>query len=157
MSQLLVVSCVWLHGLATVVFIGHYLLLALIYLPALQDGPQDARGTILSSISKRSRRWLYISLLVFAVTGFYLMIADPSYLGIGKFSNPWSIAMLVKHIVILVMMGMGFWYNAILRIGPQASSNSGAAQAVTSFRRYANAMAASGAAVLLLTALAQAQ
>jgi uncharacterized membrane protein len=157
MSQFLVAISVWLHAVATVIFIGHFLLLALIYLPAVQDGPQDVRGTILSAISKRSRPWLYASLLVFAVTGLYLMLADPNYLGIGNFRNPWSIAMLLKHVVILVMIGIGFWFNALLRVGPLASSTTGAGQAIARFRAYVNSMAISGVAVLLLTALAQSQ
>ncbi len=65
--------------------------------------------------------------------------------------------MLVKHVLILGMIAMGFWFNAIMRVGPMMISNSGAAQAVVCFRRYANLMAMSGVLVLLLTALAQVQ
>ncbi len=157
MPQILVAVSIWLHNLATVIFIGHFVLLSLVYLPALQDGGQSACGTIISAISKRSRSWLYASLLVFAGTGVLLMLVDPSYMGIGQFNNPWSILMLVKHFIIFGMIGLGFWYNAILRVGPQASSKAGAAQAIARFRRYVQWMAASGAAVLLFTALAQGQ
>ena len=38
MSQMLFSLFTWLHALATVVFIGHFLLLSLIYLPALLLG-----------------------------------------------------------------------------------------------------------------------
>ncbi len=157
MPQLLIGLSVWLHSLATVIFIGYYVLLAVIYLPALQEGAQNACGAALSAISKRSRPWLYGSLLVFALTGLYLMLVDPSYLGIGNFRNPWSILMVVKHILILGMIAIGFWFNAVWRVGPLASSNTGAAQAIARFRLYGNAMAVSGVAVLLLTAFAQAQ
>lgn len=37
MSQTLLALSFWLHALATVVFIGHYLLLSLIYLPVLSS------------------------------------------------------------------------------------------------------------------------
>jgi hypothetical protein len=53
------------------------------------------------------------------------------------------------------MIGMGFWFNAILRVGPLMSSNTGAAQAISRFRWYANAMAVCGVLVLFFTALAQ--
>jgi uncharacterized membrane protein len=137
--------------MGTVVLIGHYLLLSLVYLPVLAK----YNGTILSEISRRSRRWIYISLLIFIVTGIYLMFADPNYLGFGDFGNLWGILMLVKHLLILGMIAMGFWFNTILRIGPMMSSNTGAAQAIARFRWYSNAMATSGVVVLLLTALAQ--
>ncbi|HEU0295280.1 MAG TPA: hypothetical protein VFR47_21245 [Anaerolineales bacterium] len=152
MSQVFISLSVWLHALVTVVFIGHYLLLSVIYLPVLA---MAKNGTVLSEISKRSRPWMYVSLLIFLVTGTYLMIADPNYLGIGNFSNFWAVMMLVKHILIIAMIAMGFWFNAILRVGPLMSSNTGAEQAISRFRWYSNAMAVCGVLVLLLTALAQ--
>jgi putative copper export protein len=100
---------------------------------------------------------MYTSLLIFFVTGIYLMFADLNYLGVGNFHNPWSVLMLVKHILILGMIGMGFWFNAILRVGPLMSSNTGAEQALIRFRQYSNLMAITGILVLLLTAIAQVQ
>jgi uncharacterized membrane protein len=158
MSHLLVSISSWLHALATVIFIGHYLLLSLIYLPVLSKMDLSAGiGTALSAISKRSRSWMYASLAVFIITGIYLMIVNPSYLGVGNFSNPWAVLMLVKHLIIVVMIGMGFWFNAIQRVGPLMSSNTGALQALGRFRWYSNAMAICGVLVLFLTALAQVQ
>ncbi|HEX9388415.1 MAG TPA: hypothetical protein VF918_18970 [Anaerolineales bacterium] len=151
MSQILIALSVWLHALGTVVLIGHYLLLSGIYLPVLTR----YNGAILSEISKRSRPWMYGSLLIFIVTGILLMFADPNYLGVGNFSNVWGVLMLIKHLLVIGMIGLGFWFNAILRVGPLMSSNTGAAQAIARFRNYVNAMAVCGVLVLLLTALAQ--
>lgn len=149
MSQFLISISVWLHAVATVVFIGHFVLLAGIYLPALSKN-----GPALSEISKRSRPWMYASLLVLAVTGTYLMLIDSGYLGFMDFGNFWGIVMMLKHILVFAMIGMGFWYNAILRVGPMMSSNNPEG-AIIRFRKYVNAMAVCGVLVLLLTALAQ--
>lgn len=149
MSQLLISLSTWLHAIATVIFIGHFVLLAGIYIPALTKN-----GFALSEISKRSRPWMYTSLIIFMVTGIYLMLVDPNYMGIGNFNNFWAVMMLVKHILIVAMIGFGFWYNAILRVGPLMSSNN-PEQAIARFRKYANAMAICGVLILLLTALAQ--
>jgi uncharacterized membrane protein len=157
MTQALTILSLWLHSLAMTVFIGHYLLLALIYLPALRSNPLEVAGPILSAFSKQSRRWMYASLVVFMITGIYLMFLDPSYMGVGKFGNIWSMMMLVKHTVILVMIGAGFWFNAIWRVGPMMSSRSGAEQAFGRFKSYVNIMAISSVLVLLLTAVAQFQ
>ena len=108
-------------------------------------------------MSHRSRRWLYGSILVFAATGIHLTLVDPNYLGIGNFSNPWALLMLIKHIVIVVMIALGFWYNALQRVGPALRSNSGAAQGVAKFRQYSIAMSICGVLVLALTALSQVQ
>ena len=152
MTPILIALSNWLHTLATVIFIGHYVLLALIYLPVLSKAEN---GTALSEISKRSRSWMYASLLVFIITGTYLMIADTNYLGFADFGNFWGIVMLAKHVLIIGMIAMGFWFNVILRVGPLMSSNTGAAQAISRFRWYVIVMAICGILVLLLTALAQ--
>ena len=55
MSQSLAALSYWLHALATVVFIGHYVLLSLVYIPALANGGGEA----LSKVSKRSRPWMF--------------------------------------------------------------------------------------------------
>jgi uncharacterized membrane protein len=149
MSHLLISLSTWLHALGTVVFIGHYVLLAGIYLPAL-----STNGPALSEISKRSRSWIYASLIVFMVTGTHLMLIDSGYLGFMNFGNFWGIVMLVKHILVIAMIALGFWYNALLRVGPMMSSNN-PEQAIARFRAYVNVMAICGALVLLLTALAQ--
>ena len=156
MSQFFAVLSIWLHSLATLVLIGNYLLLSLLYLPVLmKDSSGTQNGIILSEISKRSRVWLYAALLIFTITGVYLTLVDPNYLGLGNFGNAWSILMLIKHLLVLAMIAMGFWFNAILRVGPLMSSNSGAALAFARFRTYSNLMALSGVLVLLLTAIAQ--
>ena len=155
MSPLLLATSTTLHALAMIVFIGHYLLLSLIYLPALST--MDNAGKALGEISRRSRPWMYGAIFVFAVTGVHLMLVNPNYRGIGNFSNPWAMLMLIKHLIIVVMIGLGFWFNAIQRVGPAMRSNSGAALGVVKFRQYSNSMAICGVLVLALTALSQAQ
>lgn len=155
MSEILIALSTWLHALATVVFIGHFVLLALIYLPAVKDKPDIPVGAILGEFSKRSRLWMYVALLIFMITGIHLMFVDPNYLGVGDFGNLWSILMLVKHVLILGMIAAGFWFNAILRVGPMLSSKTGSSQAMDRFRLYNNGMAITGVLVLLLTAVSQ--
>jgi uncharacterized membrane protein len=154
MTQLLVATANALHALASVVFVGYYLLLSLLYLPALAK-PENGGGAALGEVSKRSRPWLYASLVVFALTGVYLTLADANYAGIGNFNTPWAALMLVKHILILAMIVIGFWYNFIQRVGPALRSYPNDAQKMAHFRRYCNAMTVCGILVLILTAFAQ--
>ncbi len=156
MMQILLAVSAWLHSLATVVFIGYFVLLSLIYLPALTRSGLDA-GPALSEISSRSRPWMYASLIVFAITGVHLTASDSNYLGIGNFSNAWGLLMLFKHLVILAMVAMGFWFNAIMRLGPALSSRTSPEAALARYRGYSNAMAVAGVLVLLITAAAQLQ
>jgi uncharacterized membrane protein len=157
MNQIILALCLGLHALATIVLIGHYLLLSLIYLPVFEKNqPEPVSRMILSEISKRSRVWMYTALGIFMLTGVYLTLANPNYLGVGNFGNPWAILMLVKHILIVGMLGAGFYYNGLMRVGPQLLSNSAPAQAFARFRQYSMLMAITGLLVLLLTAISQA-
>jgi uncharacterized membrane protein len=154
MTSFLIAIANSLHALATVIFVGYYLLLSLLYLPALAK-PEMGGGAALGEVSKRSRSWLYASLVIFAFTGVYLTLADPNYPGFGNFSNPWAVLMLVKHILILAMVAIGFWFNAIQRVGPALRSYPSDAERMARFRRYSNLMAVCGVLALLLTAFAQ--
>ncbi len=55
------------------------------------------------------------------------------------------------------MIALGFWFNALQRVGPALRANNNVGQAVEKFRQYVNTMAGCGVGVLLLTALSQAQ
>jgi uncharacterized membrane protein len=158
MSQLLLTLSYWLHSLATVVLIGDFVILALVYLPVFannQDIPTS--GQILSEASRQSRRWLYTALVIFIITGIYLMLENPNYLGLGKFGNTWSVFMLLKHILVVGMILVGMVYNAILRIGQQAKTGRDMPRVVKQFKQYAYLMAGLGVLILLLTAISQAQ
>ena len=85
------------------------------------------------------------------------MLIDPGYLGFMNFGNFWGILMVIKHILVLGMIASGFWFNAILRVGPMMGSNNRAELGMRRFRLYSNLMAISGVLVLLLTTLAQAE
>jgi hypothetical protein len=65
--------------------------------------------------------------------------------------------MLLKHVLVLAMLGMGFWFNAVKRVGPMLRSNSGSGEAIRRYRNYTFSMAVCGALILLFTALAQAE
>jgi uncharacterized membrane protein len=158
MSQFLIPLSYWLHSLATAILIGYFLILSLVCVPVFKNNQANPlSGTILSEISKHSRGWLYASLLIFIFTGIYLMLSDPNYLGLGNFGNPWSIIMLVKHILIVGMLGIGFWFNGIKRVGADLRINPDPGQALSSFSLYSKLMAVVGVLVLLLTAVSQGQ
>ncbi len=138
-----------LHTLATILLIGHYLLLALVYMPALKrsvDG--KALSAVLTSIAGGARLYLLASLLVFVVTGIYLMLVNESYHGVGRFDNAWSVLMLTKHLLIFVMVGLGLRLNNSLDAGGKLPDR---------FNSLLNAVSTSGVLVLLLTAFSQAQ
>ncbi len=148
MSQLLIVLSTWLHALATVILIGHYLLLGLFYLPSFQQSLDETdMKRAVDGIEARMGLWIHLSLVVFLITGIHLLLINTSYQGVGNFSNAWSLVMLVKHVVVFVFFVLGFYLDH----GGRRKKLAEAKQ----LQPFLRAMAACGALILLLTAVAQ--
>ncbi len=143
----------WLHTLATVIMIGHYVLLSLVYLPAFESQIQGvALGKLFEAISARMRPFFGGSLLIFIVTGVYLMFVNENYLGFGDFGNLWGILIVVKHVLAIAFIAFGIYSERafVERLGEAKP------EALNRLRLALGTMAALGVAVLLLTAIAQA-
>ena len=56
--------------------------------------------------------------------------------------------MLVKHLVVVAMIVIGFWFNAIKRVGQDLRSYPNDPQRMARFRRYINVMTICGVLVL---------
>jgi len=102
----------FLHLIATVAWLGGLLLLSLIIMPNARALLARTEGTaaLLSLLDKLRKRFQVIanlSLLVLLTTGLYQMSASPYYSGLLQIDNDWSRAMLIKHIAVIGMIGVG--------------------------------------------------
>lgn len=108
------------HLLATVVWIGGLLIMTFLLLPevrAMLEKQQDSERRLLFSLLDRLRKRFYpianLSLGVLLVTGLYQMAQSPFYEGVMQFNNDWSRAILIKHIAVIGMVGVG----AVMQFG----------------------------------------
>ena len=154
MSQIWIALSTWLHALATIVFIGYYIFLCLIYLPMFERQMQpNALRDLLEKISTRLRPFFGGSLLIFLVTGTYLMLINKNYLGLGHFfGNLWSSLIVIKHGLFLVFLVLAV-YSERTYLGKISDKNP---KALTQFRRSLNITMILGMIILLLTSIAQA-
>ncbi len=104
----------WIHLLATVIWLGGMVSVALFILPYVQNKlPLEDREPILSKLQGTLNSIGWFCLFLLAGTGMFQMSANPSYLGFLAIDNNWAIAILLKHIVIVVMViAMGYlaWF-----------------------------------------------
>lgn len=148
-TTLLTTAALWFHTMATITLIGYYLLMTLVYLPVFNRRfSGKALIDLLVEINGAVRQRLYAALGMFAITGVYLTATNESYKGFGNFSNPWLMLMLVKHILILVMIGLVILFDNSARAG-----NERLPQRLNLLSR---ALSVCGIVVILLTAFAQA-
>jgi uncharacterized membrane protein len=97
----------WLHMLATVIWIGSLAALALVVLPAAARSlGNDPYINLLAALQHRLDPIAWFCLLLLAGTGLFQMSASPSYQGFLAFENIWSVAILIKHLVFLFMIGV---------------------------------------------------
>ena len=95
----------WLHMLATVTWVGSLAAMSFLILPAMQRA-LDAETQLLfiEAIQKRLEpiAWFSISLLV--LTGLFQMSVNPHYNGFLSISTQWSLAILAKHVLGIIMV-----------------------------------------------------
>ena len=148
----------WLHALGLIIAVGYYGVLGLVLVPALE---KSVHGTdlaeALSGIERRALPLVIVSILLFTISGTYLLFTDPSYTGLGHvLDNSWSALMLLKHgiIVLLVCAGVSVdWFSRDLVFAPDEMALH---KVVRRVRLSAEVAAVLGALAVLLTALAQA-
>ena len=102
----------WLHMLSTVVWIGSLAALVLLVVPAAQRSlDASAYGALLEALQRRldSLGWFCLALLV--GTGMFQMSASSSYNGLLAINNLWAVAILVKHILFLGMVGVSAYFT----------------------------------------------
>ncbi len=148
----------WGHLLATVVFVGYYVILATVVIPAVSRVPGDGgagrppAGPLLAAIERRALPLLLASLAVFLATGIVLQNANPRYLGLGQVRGAWAGLLLVKHLVVVAMLAIGSVLDGFLvRAGREDSPRAPGARLVWTAR----AQAGLGVLALLITAAAQ--
>ena len=154
MSNFLVALSTWLHTLATIVMIGYYVFLTLIYLPIFENQLQaNALRELLEQVSVRLRPFFGGSLLVFLVTGTYLMFINEDYLGLGNFfANSWSVLIVVKHVLVVTFLALAV-FSERAYLAQISDQNIGA---LKKFRWAVNINTIQGLVILLLTSIAQA-
>jgi uncharacterized membrane protein len=95
----------WLHMLATVAWIGGIVSLSILVLPAAHKSlkPVDQLAFI-EAMQKRLEPLAWFSLGLLIATGLFQLSANPHYNGFFDVSTQWSLAILVKHGMVAVMV-----------------------------------------------------
>jgi uncharacterized membrane protein len=96
----------WLHLLATTAWLGGTLVLTLVAWPGLAAADGPLRGDLVRAFERRFRPLANLSLAALLVTGTIQMSGDPHYEGFLRFANSWSLLLLAKHVVFLLMIGV---------------------------------------------------
>lgn len=102
----------WLHLLATVIWFGGLIAVALAAWPALRRDALTSNDWL--ALQQRFIPWVNGSLLVLLITGFVQMTNDPNYTGFLAMDSLWAWAILIKHVAFLGLVGITAYMQAAL-------------------------------------------
>ncbi len=111
------VLALWLHTIAFVIAWGYYGVLARIVVPALERSLDlSTQASALVAIERRALPFIGLTLVLFMVTGTYLLLIDPQYAGLGNvFASTWTRLMLAKHTLVAIMVVLAVLVDWLVR------------------------------------------
>jgi uncharacterized membrane protein len=110
----------WLHLTATVIWVGGLVVLALVVIPSGRRSlMEEPYGSVLLELRNRFRPISWFCLGVLVITGMFQMNANPFYQGFLEIRNSWTVAILLKHLAIAIMVGLSiyetYWVHPALQ------------------------------------------
>lgn len=95
----------WLHLLATVSWIGSLAGVSFLVLPAMRRSlSPETQLVFLEAMQKRLEPIAWFSMSLLVLTGLFQMSVNPHYDGFISVSTQWSLAILTKHLLGIVMV-----------------------------------------------------
>ena len=156
------------HLLATVVWIGGLATMSFVIEPIIKRTVTEAQqaARLLDGIQKRFQPLANLSLIVLLLTGMVQLVNNRFYRGFLQFDNVWSQAILLKHLAVVLMIGLAayvtFSVQPALRRNALLAANGlekpeEAARLNTQQTRLTRLNLILSALVLIFTAVASAQ
>lgn len=103
----------WLHFLATVTWVGSLAAILFLILPAMKRTLDlNAQLALIEAIQKRFEPVTWFSLSLLVLTGLFQMSVNPRYDGFLSTSTQWSLAILAKHflgMIVIVVSAIQTW------------------------------------------------
>ena len=116
----------FLHDLFTAVWIGGLIATDITFLPAARQafGQRSETKQLMDLVQRRQSLLVYVSIVGLAVSGMLQANRNPAYQGLFNFSNAYSAALALKHILVLAMAAIALYRSLVLgrRQGPATPS-----------------------------------
>lgn len=95
----------WLHLLATVTWVGSLAGVSFLVLPAMQRALNpETQLVFIEAMQKRLEPIAWFSMSLLLVTGLFQMSVNPHYDGFLSISTQWSLAILIKHLLGIILV-----------------------------------------------------
>ena len=106
MQNLIIPSVVRsLHNFFTSIWIGGMLVMVISFLPTIRKEIKDGglQGAVIDKIMSQHSRWVYVGIVVLAVTGMLMARLSGQTSGLFDFSNQYATILSIKHILVILI------------------------------------------------------
>lgn len=106
MSNIVIPSVVRsLHNIFTGIWIGGMLAMVITFLPAIRKEIRDGelQGSVIDRIMHQHSKWVYIGIIVLAVTGMLMARLSDQTSGLFNFANQYASILSIKHILVILV------------------------------------------------------
>lgn len=110
--EIIIIFMLWLHYLATVLWIGGMAFNLLVLRPSMTVIDQNQRPTLGTTVLKRFIIFAWLSIIVLILTGISISSSRIAFADI--FSTTYGIVLLSKHFVTLIMVLIVAWISFVL-------------------------------------------
>ncbi len=114
------------HNLFTIIWMGGLIVTVISYMPALKEalGPGPQVKKVMTVFQKRQSIWVYISIAGLILTGLMMSKSSPAFEHLFGFGNAYSVALSIKHILVILMIGITLYRSLVLdRSHPGSNGN----------------------------------
>ena len=111
------IAVLFLHNLFTVVWVGVLIVLGAVVLPVTSKtlGKGARTRELIDEIQNRLSVFVVVSVLGLLGTGILLAKGAPQLEGLFSFSNGYSTVLAVKHIIVILMVGVALFRRVALK------------------------------------------
>jgi putative copper export protein len=116
-SPAIPIAVLFLHNLFTVVWVGGLIILGTVVLPVTSKtlGRGAKTKELIDNIQNRLSVFVYVSMLGLLGTGMLLANRASQFDGLFSFGNGYSTVLAIKHIVVILMVGIALFRRAALK------------------------------------------
>lgn len=104
----------WLHLLAAVIWVGGIVFILYIAIPSSRQALGPEAGKLMGEISKKFTPIANYSIILIVITGAVLTWIKGYFSGSASFEGAQSIALYLKYLLALLMIGIHFYRGLVL-------------------------------------------
>ena len=94
-----------IHNIFTSIWIGGMLVMVISFLPSIRKEIKDVKlqGSVIDRIMSHHSKWVYLGIVILAVTGMLMARLSDQTSGLFNFANPYATILSIKHALVILV------------------------------------------------------